>query len=153
VGVSVISLETSPPAIRAELTVGFLGCPILRCACLRKDCHGIRAVSRPVAQVTAAAWAPLAGLRTLSLTLPRSLSRDTADDVLRACAALRTLRLHFPAGSVDTAYLARHAERCGSLQLLEVTAQRMLFTKTLDSSAGSSSTGAGTAVLTADKGV
>ncbi len=44
-------------------------------------------------QVTAAAWEPLAGLRTLSLSMPRSLSRDSADNVLRACTSLRTLRL------------------------------------------------------------
>ena len=84
-----------------------------------------------VAQVTASAWAPLATLRTLTLSLPRSLSRDSADNIIRACEALRTLRLHYPAGSVDTSYLARHAEqRRASLQLLEVTAQRMLFSTT-----------------------
>ena len=107
---------------------------------------------RPVTQVTAAAWEPLAGLRTLSLSLPRSLSRDSADNVLRACTSLRTLRLQFPAGSVDTAYLARHAERCASLQLLEVTAQRMLFTKTLDGGAGGGSNGAGIAVKVQGQG-
>ena len=98
---------------------------------------------RPHAQVTASAWEPLASLRTLSLSMPRSLSRDSADNILRACGALRTLRLQFPAGSVDTAYLARHADNCESLQLLEVTAQRMLFTKTLGG--GATGTGAGTA--------
>ncbi len=51
--------------------------------------------------------------------------------------------VQFPAGSVDTAYLARHAENCKSLQLLEVTAQRMLFTKTLDGGAAGGSTSAG----------
>lgn len=81
-------------------------------------------------QVAAPAWESLANLRTLSLSLPRSLSRDSADDVLRACGSLRTLRLQYPAGSVDTSYLARHAERCASLQLLEITAQRMLFNAT-----------------------
>ena len=96
-------------------------------------------------QVTASAWEPLSALRTLSLSLPRNLSRDSADNVLRACTSLRTLSLQFPAGSVDTAYLARHAERCASLQLLEVTTQRMLFTKNLDGGGGSVSGGAGIA--------
>ena len=91
-------------------------------------------------QVAAPAWEPLATLRTLSMSLPRSLSRDSADDIIRACPSLRTLRLQYPAGSVDTSYLARHAERCPSLQLLEVTAQRMLFNATFGG-AGSVSPG------------
>ena len=91
-------------------------------------------------QVATPAWEPLTTLRTLSLSLPRSLSRDSADDILRACKSLRTLRLQYPGGSVDTSYLARHAERCTSLQLLDITAQRMLFNSTFS---GAGSVGAG----------
>ena len=93
--------------------------------------------------MTAPAWEPLAALRTLSMSLPRSLSRDSADDVIRVCGALRTLRLQYPAGSVDTSYLARLAECCASLQLLEVTAQRMLFHTTFGGGAGIGSPGTG----------
>ncbi len=78
-------------------------------------------------QAAARAWQPLVALRTLSLTLPRSLSRESADDVIRACGSLRTLNLRYPAGSVDTSYLMRHLEHLPSLQRLEVTAQRVLF--------------------------
>ena len=87
-------------------------------------------------QVTAAAWEPLAALRTLSLTLPRSLSRESTDDLVRACGSLRTLTLQYPAGSVDTSYLMRHVEHMGSLQRLEVTAQRVLFSAGFGGGAG-----------------